>query len=111
MFDLCHLFFLKLGSRSNKYQGIRAILFGLGNKTCKFAYQLSLVLQHLDIFMYCDIFVCHGSMFHKFLYYFKRNQFVFSPELIFFFVAIKVLPRFLNHFHVKVVPSNLSSRT
>ena len=61
--------------------------------------------------MYCDIFVCYVSMFHKLLYYFKRNQFVFSPELIFFCVSIKVLPRFINHFHVKGVSSNLSSRT
>ena len=35
----------------------------------------------------------------------------FSPEFIFFFVAIKVLPIFINHFHVKGVSSNLSSRT
>ena len=61
--------------------------------------------------MYCDIFVCYVSMFHKLLYYFKRNQFVFSPELIFFFVSIKVLPRFINHLHVKGFSSNLSSRT
>ena len=61
--------------------------------------------------MYCDIFVCYVSMFHKLLYYFKRNQFVFPPELIFFFVSIKVLPRFINHSYVKGVFSNLSSRT
>ena len=50
-------------------------------------------------------------LFHKFLYYFKIYKFVFSPELIFFFVAIKVLPRFINHFYVKSVFSNLRSRT
>ena len=60
--------------------------------------------------MYCDIFVCYVSMFHKLLYYFKRNQFVFSPELI-FFVSVKVLVRFINHFDVKGFSSNLSSRT
>ena len=61
--------------------------------------------------MYCDIFVCYVNMFHKLLYYFKRNQFVFPPELIFFFVSIKVLPRFINSLHVKGFSSNSSSRT
>ena len=61
--------------------------------------------------MYCGMFVCYVSIFHKLLYYFKRSQFVSSPELTFFFVSIKVLPRFINHFHVKSVSSNLSSRT
>ena len=41
----------------------------------------------------------------------KEIDLFFSPELIFFFVAIKSLPKFINHFHVKVVSSNMSSRT
>ena len=55
----------------------------------------------------------HICMLVCFILYYKRNQFVFSLELIFFFVTIKVLPRFINHFQtiVKGVSFNLSSRT
>ena len=40
----------------------------------------------------------------------KEINLFFSPELI-FFVAIKVLFRFINHFHVKGTSFNLSFRT
>ena len=41
----------------------------------------------------------------------KEINLFFSLESIFFFVTIKVLTRFINHFRVKGVSSNLSSRT